>query len=135
MVLNNLITEEIYNIKKAEIEKEMKSTIVEIQLHEQADNNFKECLITAFYLASKSYDLFICSKNCEKREIINFVFSNIQLEGQKLGYSLRKPFDMMVNLSYCADWLPTIDKFRTFAVEISQNMNGVLPFEKERFCA
>ena len=66
MVLNNLITEEIYNIKKQEIEKELKSITVEIEMHDNADTDFKQALTTAFYLASKSYDLFICSKNDEK---------------------------------------------------------------------
>jgi site-specific DNA recombinase len=120
MVLNNLITEEIYNTKKAEIEKEIKYAVVEIQLHEQADNNFKECLITAFYLASKSYDLFICSttqcgiaKNEEKRRLISFVFSNIQLNGSKVSYTLRKPFDIMAKMNRNEDWLPLGTTLRT----------------------
>lgn len=89
MTLNGLFTEELCKSKKAEIEKELKSIAVEIQLHDQADNQFKEALTTAFYSASKSYDLFICSKNEEKRRLINFVFSKLQLRGKKVEYTLR----------------------------------------------
>ena len=109
MVLNGLINEEIYERKKEEITQELISIKVEIEIHDQANDSFKEMLITAFYLASKSYDLFICSKTEEKRRLISFVFSNIQLKGKKLEYTLRKPFDMMVGLGTCKDWLPGRD--------------------------
>ena len=105
MTLNGLFTEEICKSKKAEIEKELKSIAVEIEMHDNADSKFKEHLTTAFYLASKSYDLFICSKNDEKRRLINFVFSNIQLRGKKVEYTLRCPFDMMVKMNHSKDWL------------------------------
>lgn len=105
MTLNNLISEEIYQSKKEEITKELNSVKTEIEIHDLANDDFKNLLITAFYLASKSYDLFICSKTEEKRQLINFVFSNILLRGEKLEYTLRKPFDLMVNLNTCSDWL------------------------------
>ena len=116
MVLNNLITEEIYNTKKEEIEKELKSCIVEIEMHDNADTDFKQALTTAFYLTSKSYDLFICShtkcgeaKHEEKRRLINFVFSKLELKGKTLGYTLRCPFDIMVKMNHSKDWLPGRD--------------------------
>ncbi len=80
MTLNGLFTEEICKSKKAEIDKELKSIAVEIEMHDNADTHFKETLTTAFYLASKSYDLFICSKNDEKRRLINFVFIAVEIE-------------------------------------------------------
>ena len=98
-------------------------------MYKSADKNFKNAVITAFQLASRLHDIFLVSKNCEKREIINFVFSNISLRGDKLGYTLRKPFDLMVNLGERATWLPTIDKFRTDKIMIVQTMKRVLPFE------
>lgn len=113
MTLNNLISEEIYQFKKEEITKELNSVKTEIEIHDLANDDFKNLLITAFYLASKSYDLFICSKTEEKRQLINFVFSNISLRGDKLDYTLRKPFDLMVNLSQQPTWLPQLPQFLT----------------------
>ncbi|MFT4968053.1 MAG: hypothetical protein ACI9CD_001073 [Candidatus Deianiraeaceae bacterium] len=113
MTLNGLFTEELCKSKKAEIEKELKSITVEIEMHDNADNKFKEYLTTAFYLASKSYELFICSEIEEKRRLINFVFSNIQLRGINLGYTLQKPFDVLVNLGTCPNWHPLARTVRT----------------------
>ena len=75
-------------------------------MYKSADKNFKNAVITAFQLASRLHDIFLVSKNCEKREIINFVFSKLELKGKTLGYSLRKPFDLIVDLSKCDTWLP-----------------------------
>jgi len=44
-----------------------------------------------------AYELFESSKIEQKRKLINYVFSNLELEGVTLRYSLRKPFDLMVD--------------------------------------
>ena len=38
-------------------------------------------------------------------ELISFVFSNLRLNGKKPGFSLRSPFDLMVNRPDHASWL------------------------------
>jgi hypothetical protein len=81
-------------------------------MYKSADKNFKNAVITAFQLASRLHDIFLVSKNCEKREIINFVFSKLELTGKTLGYSLRCPFDLMLENASCDTWLPLISIFR-----------------------
>ena len=88
------------------MESQLAKVRAEKEIHQGADSNFKTTIITAFNLANKAGELFKSSKTSEKRELINFVFSNLSLSGVKLDYALRKPFDMMVNLSSRADWLP-----------------------------
>ena len=78
-------------------------------MHENADGGFKDEVVTAFNLASKASELFESSKTTEKRELIAFVFSNLSLRGVELEYMLSKPFDMMVNLTDRASWLPGKD--------------------------
>ena len=77
----------------------------EKEIHQGADSNFKTTVSTAFGLANKASDIFESSKTTKKRELIAFVFSNLSLRGAKLECTLRKPFDMMVNLHDRADWL------------------------------
>lgn len=132
MTLNNLISEEIYQSKKEEITKELNLVKTEIEIHDLANDDFKNLLITAFYLASKSYDLFICSKTEEKRQLINFVFSNISLRGEKLDFILRKPFDLMVNLGKRATWLPIVGKFRTNYNDIIYTIKRPCQYERVR---
>lgn len=104
--LEKNISEAVYADKNTALEAELAAIRADIESHEQADTNFKQTLVTAFKLANKAAELFEISKMHEKRELINFLFSKLLLRGRKLEYTLRKPFDMMVNMGRCSDWLP-----------------------------
>ena len=53
----------------------------------------------------------------QKRQLINFLLSNLKLEGKTLLYDVNKPFDAILNSNKCSDWLPLVDTFRTFYSE------------------
>jgi len=105
LYLERSINEAVYNSKNKDLENQLAKVRAEKEIHQGADGDFKTTIVTAFNLANKASELFESSKTSEKRELINFVFSNLSLRGAKLEYALRKPFDMMVNLSSRADWL------------------------------
>ncbi len=105
LYLEKSITQEVYENKSAELKTRLAKLKTEKTLYDKADNDFKTTVITAFRLANKANQLFESSKTTEKRQLINFVFSNLTLRGTKLEFTLRKPFDMMVNLKNCSDWL------------------------------
>jgi hypothetical protein len=48
-------------------------------------------------LASRAAEVFERWKAEQKRQLLVFVFSNLRLKGKRLEYSLRLPFDLMVN--------------------------------------
>ena len=50
-------------------------------------------------------EIFERSKTEQRRELIAFVFSNLRLRGKKLEFSLRSPFDLMVNRAIYTSWL------------------------------
>jgi hypothetical protein len=56
-------------------------------------------------LASRAAEIFARSKVEQKRQLIAFVFSNLQMRGKKLEFSMRSPFDLMVNRASYASWL------------------------------
>ena len=60
-----------------------------------------------------AYELFESSKIEQKRKLVNYVFSNLELEGVTLRYSLRKPFDLMVDCSTRSEWLGLLNTLRT----------------------
>ncbi len=107
--LENGVTEQVYTETNQRFNKQLAEVHVDIESHEEADTNFKQTLVTAFKLANKASQLFESSKTHEKRELVNFLFSNLALRGRKLEYTLRKPFDAMVNLRRCSSWLPEQD--------------------------
>ncbi len=55
-------------------------------------------------LASYPHETFKGSTIVEKRELLNFMFSNLTLEGCKLHYVLAFPFTEMQKVANCAEW-------------------------------
>jgi hypothetical protein len=64
-------------------------------------------------LASRAAELFERSKTEQKRQLLAFVFSNLWLRGKKLEYSMRSPFNLMVNRSGYSSWLAFLNTVRT----------------------
>lgn len=73
-------------------------------LNEAEDNYY----ITAKYvleLSNRAYELFMGSEVEERRQLINLVLQNLKLDGQKLVYDVRKPFDEIVKSNDRNEWL------------------------------
>lgn len=76
-----------------------------IEQHQKGEDGFRTTLESLISVASRSAGLFERSKTEQKRELIAFVFSNLELKGEKLEFSLRSPFDLMVDRRSYASWL------------------------------
>ena len=76
-----------------------------IEQHQKGEDGFRTTLESLISVASRSAGLFERSKTEQKRELIAFVFSNLELKGEKLELSLRSPFDLMVDRRSYASWL------------------------------
>ena len=84
-----------------------------IEQHQQGDGEYRTTLESLISLASRAADLFERSKTEQKRQLIAFVFSNLRLRGKKLEFSLRSPFDLMVNRASYSSWLAFLNTVRT----------------------
>ena len=98
-----------YTDKKNEIEESLHNIKVRLDAHAGADDSFINTLESLLLIASRAYDLFKSSKVEQKREIINLLLSNCTLADGKLRFSLRKPFDALVNLPNRSVWLGHLD--------------------------
>lgn len=76
-----------------------------IEQHQEGEGDYQTTLESLISLASRVAELFEGSKIEQKRELIAFVFSNLRLRGNKLEYSMRSPFDLMVDRAGYQDWL------------------------------
>ncbi len=79
----------------------------------QAHKEFAIALSALLDIASRANELFEISKPEQKRQLVNFIFSNLKLEGQKLVFNLKMPFDQMALLSKSENWpleVPTSPK-------------------------
>lgn len=76
-----------------------------IEQHSKGRDEFRTTLESLISVASRAGAIFERSKIQQKRQLIAFVFSNLALKGKKLEFSLRSPFDLMVNRRTYESWL------------------------------
>ena len=76
-----------------------------IEQHQKGEGEYRTTLESLISVASRAAAIFERSKIEQKRQLIAFVFSNLALKGKKLEFSLRSPFDLMVNRRTYASWL------------------------------
>jgi hypothetical protein len=107
------ITQSDYDKKARELKERQTEIGLRIEQHQQGDGDYRTTLESLISLASRAAELFEGSKPEQKRELIAFVFSNLRLRGKKLDFSLRSPFDLMVNRRDYSSWLAFLNTVRT----------------------
>ena len=127
MRLENKISDEVYEAKSKSLKEELAALEAEKKVHIEADDKFNDTIITAFTLASKAYSIFKSSKIPEKRNLLAFMFSNLQLKGENLEFSLKKPFSFMVNLMEDSTWLPKGFYLRTVNGAFDESFYSKMP--------
>ena len=90
-------------------------------------NGSRGGLETLLSVASRAAELFERSKTAQKRELLAFVFSNLRLRDKKLEFTLRSPFDLMVNRADHASWLAFLNTVRTERFREILSMHELLP--------
>ena len=107
--LEQRITQGEYDKKATELKQRQLEQRMRIEQHGKGQDEFRTTLESLISLASRAGDLFERSKTVQKRELIAFAFSNLALRGKKLEFSLRSPFDLMVDRPTHASWLGDLD--------------------------
>jgi site-specific DNA recombinase len=100
MHLDGAIDSETYHLKLEEYKKRQREITSEMQAHVNADET---CLITAkavLDLSKRAKEIFMSSKLSEKQQLLNLVFSNLKLDGNKLLVTLREPFLTLCAMSH-----------------------------------
>ena len=111
--IDDSITQDEYDEKVIELKQEKKYLEHEIKQFDDADDKFAISVQYLLDICSKALDLFKDGNPDEKRELINFVLSNLSLDGEKLHYDLNKPFDIIVQSSKSSEWWSISDSNRS----------------------
>ena len=99
--LDGVIDDELYQQKFKEMKAKQQDIMSKMQKHVKADEAFYITATTVLNLASRARELFESSEVDEKRQLLNFVFQNLVLEGEKLAHTLREPFSLIMNMKAC----------------------------------
>jgi hypothetical protein len=78
--------------------------LFEMRKYEHADENYYLTAGHVLSLAERAAEIFESSKVDVKRQLLNFVLSNCKLDGEKLSFDLKTPFNSI--FSYNTKTLP-----------------------------
>ena len=104
LVMDKTITREEFETKKRKLKDRQREITELVSDYDEADDEFSKRLIDLLNMASGALQRFHSSNIVEKREILNFVFSNLKMKGKKLEYSMRCPFDTFTNIGENSKW-------------------------------
>ena len=90
------ITQEDYDKKLSEYQVKQSLLNSEMATHHTADKEYYITIALILSLAKRAYDLFQSSEPMEKSAFINFLFQNCQLQGKKLNFELKTPFNRVL---------------------------------------
>ena len=104
LLIEGHIEKEIYQAKHREIAFRRDEIHCILKDRNMADDGFKDALCNVVSLTSKGADIFASSNLEQKRNMLGFVFSNLQLEGASLRYTLKKPFEVLQQIPRNQEW-------------------------------
>ena len=107
--LDGKCTEEKYNQKLAAIKQErteLEQKLANIDINTKEDVSNMNNLVD---IVGSIRKVMNGSKNSQKRELLNLLFSNGKLEGKNLVFSIRKPFDKLLFSKGCIFWWEWVD--------------------------
>ena len=103
--LDKRITVNEYDRKIQKLKKEERDIYEQLKDHSRWDEAF---LLSSSYileLANRAYTLFKGSQISKKRELINFIFANLEVDGSNLVYKIKEPFNELLFCGQSWKWL------------------------------
>jgi len=130
LLMDNAIDRKEYDSRKLALRNRQMEIESHITAHRLGDDGFKKALCSQLAVVSEAFDLFNYSTISDKRSVLNFVFANLSLKGDKLLYSFRKPFNQFADCVDLDSWLKLIDVLRTDP-ELRRLIVTMQPFKRD----
>ena len=107
--LDKSIAQDEYDKKAIGLKKRQYELNDQLKKISEADENYSMTIVSLLNICSRAPELFESSRVEQKRELIDLLFSNLQLRGKRLEYKLKKPFATLVDMDFSLNWLETED--------------------------
>lgn len=72
--------------------------------HQRSDGHYLTSARIVLELANRAYDLFMKQDSLEKRKLVNILFLNSSYDGITLEFTLRSPFDIIMESKKVSNW-------------------------------
>ena len=103
-VSKNTIYDILYDIKKASIDKEIKGLEDTKEKYKTIDNDTKDKIVKTFTIAGNISYIFQHASPSRQNELLKMLLKDCQLNGKRLEYTLRKPFDTLIKNHNIKEW-------------------------------
>ena len=105
LMTDGSITKDMFNKKLKEYKEKQAELETKMQSYTDADENYYLTANITLNLAKKAYEVFQSSEPEEKWQFLNFLLQNLKLEGKKLNFELKTPFNTVLQANKCSKWL------------------------------
>jgi len=104
--LDGSITQEIYDTMLAKFKSQQEDILDQMDKHNEADEDYYIKASKLLELAKNAHILFEKAQIEQKRRLLNFIFQNSKLRGEKLEITAKMPFDTIIDCQKTQNWLP-----------------------------
>ncbi|NMA05724.1 MAG: recombinase family protein [Acholeplasmataceae bacterium] len=102
--LSGSITIDFYDKKFKELMEKKQENEFKMKRLNNANKNYYITANTILSLAQRASEIFGSSEIEEKRQLVNFVFQNLQLDGKKLLFKTKTPFERVLEYQSTHNW-------------------------------
>ncbi len=88
--------------------------------HREADYDYQTTVASVLSVARRARYIFESSEPHEKRALLSYLLQNPTISGKNLEFTLRSPFNLILDLTYHPIGLRTWDDVRLAIIEESE---------------
>ena len=111
--LDQSITKEIYDKKHDEYHDKIQLLNIELEEHTKADYDYQTTIASVLSVARRAKSIFESSETHEKRAFLNYLLQNPTVNEKTLGFTLRSPYNLVLELADNPNWLRIVENVRT----------------------
>ena len=97
--LDQSITKDIYDKKHQDYHDKLQLLNIELQEHTKADYDYQTTVASVLSVARRAKSIFESSEPAEKRVFLNYLLQNPTVNEKTLGFTLRSPFNLVLELA------------------------------------
>ena len=99
LLIDGSVPKDVYDLKLQEFKNRQHDINLQIQNHTGADENYYVTVSAVLNLAKNALSLFESSDAFQKRAILNLILQNSTVNGKKVTFTMRSPFNTILQLT------------------------------------